>query len=87
MRAEGWYCDPYGIHSDRWFSDGQPTDLVRDGRVESHDEPPAREPPLPLLPVAEIQVTDGGDLLRADVPKKEWHNPVDGSGAMGMGFN
>jgi hypothetical protein len=29
-----------------------------------------------------MQVNDGGDLLRADVPKKEWRNPADGSGAI-----
>jgi hypothetical protein len=86
VRAEGWYYDPYEIHSDRWFSDGQPTKLVRDQGVESRDEPPPWEPPLPLVPVAEIQVSDGSDLLRADEAKKEKRNPADGSGAMGIGF-
>jgi len=43
--AEGWYRDPYGIHEDRWMSDGSPTKLVRDGGAESYDPPPDR--PLP----------------------------------------
>jgi hypothetical protein len=86
VHAEGWYRDPYGIHSDRWFSDGQPTSLVRDQGVESRDEPPPREPPLPLVPVAEIEVSDGSDLLRADEHKKEWPNPVDASAGLGIGF-
>ena len=86
MKAEGWYRDPYGIHSDRWFSDGQPTGLVRDQGVESRDQPPPREPPLPLVPVAENEEGDGGDLLRADEPKKEWRNPVDASAGLGIGF-
>jgi hypothetical protein len=36
MQPEGWYLDPYGIHRDRWYSDGQPTSLVRDDGIESH---------------------------------------------------
>jgi hypothetical protein len=86
VKAEGWYRDPYGIHSDRWFSDGQPTSLVRDQGVESRDAPPPGEPPLPLVPVAENQESDGSDLLRADEPKKDWQNPMDASGGLGIGF-
>jgi hypothetical protein len=70
MHAEGWYRDPYGLHGDRWFSDGRPTSLVRDQGIESHDEPPRGEPPVPLEPVAEIEESDGRDLLRAD--DAEW---------------
>jgi hypothetical protein len=29
MAEEGWYVDPYGLHDDRWISDGTPTVLVR----------------------------------------------------------
>jgi hypothetical protein len=70
VHAEGWYRDPYGLHGDRWFSGGRPTDLVRDRGIESRDEPPPDEPPLPLVPVAENPVSDGSDLLRAD--EAEW---------------
>jgi len=31
MAEEGWYSDPYRLHEHRWFSDGKPTALVRDG--------------------------------------------------------
>jgi hypothetical protein len=72
MHAEGWYRDPYGLHGDRWFSDGRPTNLVRDQGIESRDEPPLGEPPLPLEPVAEIEESDGRDLLRAD--DAEWES-------------
>jgi hypothetical protein len=68
VHAEGWYRDPYGLHDDRWFSDGRPTSLVRDQGLESDDEPPQAEPPLPLEPVTEAG--DGQDLLRADAG--EW---------------
>ena len=27
MNAEGWYCDPDGLHDHRWFSDGHPRSL------------------------------------------------------------
>ena len=58
MKVEGWYRDPYRIHQDRWYSDGTPTALVRDGGAESKDPPPRRDAPeQPLVhPVA-----DGGD--------------------------
>ena len=71
MHAEGWYRDPYGLHDDRWFSDGRPTNLVRDQFIESHDEPPQPEPPLPLEPVAETAASNGQDLLRADDGERE----------------
>jgi len=41
-RAEGWYTDPTGAHELRWYSVASPTDLVRDGTIES------RDPPAPL---------------------------------------
>jgi hypothetical protein len=52
VRAQGWYCDPYGIHEDRWMSGGQPTKLVRDQGRESFDEPPSDGAPGPLAPAA-----------------------------------
>ncbi|HUO48384.1 MAG TPA: hypothetical protein VMU09_06085 [Acidimicrobiales bacterium] len=40
--AWGWHPDPYGVHEERYISvDGSPTKLVRDGRQESYDPPPA----------------------------------------------
>ena len=43
-QQEGWFTDPYGRHDARWLSDGRPTKLVRDGQVESYDDPPDEEP-------------------------------------------
>ena len=40
----GWQADPFGLHEQRYFSQGQPTKLVRDGRVESYDPPPTGAP-------------------------------------------
>jgi len=42
---QGWHEDPFGLHEQRYFSAGHPTKLVRDGRVEAYDEPPAQEVP------------------------------------------
>ncbi|HYK68511.1 MAG TPA: hypothetical protein VEV45_11230 [Streptosporangiaceae bacterium] len=39
-RAEGWYTDHTGAHELRWYSVGTPTDLVKDGSIESRDPPP-----------------------------------------------
>ena len=41
---EGWYTDPYGRHEARWMSMGRPTKLVRDGDVESYEDPPDAPP-------------------------------------------
>jgi len=38
---QGWFEDPFELHEARWFSEGRPTKLVRDGDVESYDEPPS----------------------------------------------
>lgn len=63
MHEQGWYVDPYGLHDRRWFSDGTPTKLVRDGDLESNDPPPDRPfegspEPLPVGP-------DGGADVRS----------------------
>jgi hypothetical protein len=41
--AQNWCPDPFGLHEDRWFSNGIPTALVRDAGVESQDWPPLTE--------------------------------------------
>jgi hypothetical protein len=49
MRAQGWQRDPYDSHEDRWFSDGEPTSLVRDQGTESYDKLPRGQLPLDPL--------------------------------------
>ena len=66
MTEEGWYVDPYGLHDDRWISDGAPTALVRDGGVESQGPPPGAPYTGPLERVEETPPGHGEDLLRAD---------------------
>jgi hypothetical protein len=66
VSAEGWYHDPYHLHQHRWFSNGAPTGLVRDGSVESHEEPPPIPFDGPLLEVEGPEVSFGSDLRRAD---------------------
>jgi hypothetical protein len=39
----GWQADPFGLHEQRYFSQGQPTKLVRDQGRESYDPPPNQE--------------------------------------------
>jgi hypothetical protein len=65
--AEGWYLDPFGSHETRWFSDGKPTALVRDGDVESHDPPPAGAAGSSTHPeeIPAEGAADGADLIRA----------------------
>lgn len=66
MITEGWFLDPFGLHVDRWFSDGVPTKLVTDGDVTSHDPPPSAEVAEPLLRSPETESVDGSDLVRAE---------------------
>ena len=44
---QGWQRDPFGQHEQRYFSQGQPTRLVRDGAVESYHDLPTSHPPSP----------------------------------------
>ncbi len=37
---QGWQPDPYGIHELRYISQDKPTRLVKNGNVETYDEPP-----------------------------------------------
>ena len=68
MEAEGWYQDPYGIHEDRWYSDGHPTVLVRDAGLEASDRPPqGKAPNGPLVrSIAHEPGAGNTDLRRAD---------------------
>jgi hypothetical protein len=70
MEAEGWYVDPFGSHEARWFSDGAPTVLVRDGGVESHDAPPSTTYEGELTPIDDDANGNADDLLRADSAEK-----------------
>jgi hypothetical protein len=63
---EGWCTDPFGRHEARWLSAGKPTKLVRDGDVESYDDPLDEAPsevPQPIEP--EVGASGGADLRRA----------------------
>ncbi len=71
---EGWFTDPFGRHEARWLSAGTPTKLVRDGDVESYDDPPDEEPTIEPERIEPLPVAnDGADLIRAG----------DGSGDLG----
>ena len=75
MTPEGWYVDPYGVHDARWFSDGKPTSLVRDGRAERHDPPPDTPYPGDLRELDDDTATGGRDLLRSDDAERKEFDP------------
>ena len=67
---QGWFADPFGVHESRWFSQGTPTALVRDGRNEAQDPPPepawtGRLSPAAVLPGSQ-PAPGPEDLERAD---------------------
>jgi hypothetical protein len=70
MKVEGWYVDPFGAHEARWFSDGVPTILVRDGGEESHDEPPGMTYEGSLRPIEGGGDGNADDLRRAESAEK-----------------
>jgi hypothetical protein len=74
---EGWYTDPYGRHDARWMSAGSPTKLVRDGGVESYDDPPDEEPSQVATKIVEEPPPGTGDLRRTDEAETE-HLPTKG---------
>lgn len=72
---QGWYEDPFRLHDARYFSAGRPTRLVRDGNVESYDEPPGESQPEPgvvrTLARAEGEdVSASSDDLPPDMPRR-----------------
>jgi len=65
----GWYRDPSGRHQDRYFSEGEPTQLVRDASGESFDRIATDSVRADsLVPVApgEVGLRGGADMRRAD---------------------
>jgi len=69
----GWYRDPYHKHEDRYFSEGNPTKLVRDAGHESFDPPPDLPVPGSPVPVASHPTQSWGadDMRRADDAGRE----------------
>jgi hypothetical protein len=67
---EGWFEDTYRRHQERWYSDGEPTKLVRDSGVESYDQLPLDAVPSgPLVrPPSHWSPKGSDDLRRADDP-------------------
>jgi hypothetical protein len=63
----GWCNDPYGRHEHRWLTAGEPSALVGDGGVESHDPPPDGSFVVEPVLVKDKSV-DVDDLRRADGP-------------------
>jgi hypothetical protein len=49
---QGWARDPFHLHESRYFSAGRPTKLVRDGTVETYDDPPSAPHNPPAAPAA-----------------------------------
>ena len=75
MREEGWYRDPYDIHEARWFSQGTPTKLVRDGTQEAFDPPPSTPPTRPLVPVTPPQIElRAGSAPEGAAPDNDSHD-------------
>jgi hypothetical protein len=78
MVYEGWYVDPFGHHEARWFSDGSPTALVRDGNAESDDAPPSLSFEGVLTRPDDPSSVNGEDLRRSDDVDNEPFDPAAG---------
>jgi len=75
MTEEGWYTDPFRLHEHRWFSDGTPTYLVRDGGRTSKDAPP--EVPYVEGPRLVEPPPSSDDFRRSDGTRGDGVDPVD----------
>jgi hypothetical protein len=71
MHEEGWHVDPFGHHEARWISDGTPTALVRDGRIESKNPPPDAPYSGTIQPLPDASPPEDGDLVRAEDAESE----------------
>ena len=69
----GWFRDPYHEHEFRYFSEGNPTKLVRDAGLESFDPPPdipMSESPVPA-PFGANPWAGPADMRRADDAERQ----------------
>ena len=74
----GWQSDPFGLHEQRYFSQGQPTKLVRDGGVEAYDPPPTSSPSA-ARHVPETPRTSEAPALLPVPPRPGWWLASDGN--------
>jgi len=63
---EGWFTDPYAKHDARWMSQGKRSKLVRDGTVDSYDDPPDEPYSQTPEPIQSSGPSNPNDLRRAD---------------------
>jgi hypothetical protein len=63
-QRQGWSADPFGLHEERYFSAGRATKLVRDGKVESYDDPPSE---TYQAPDDEAEAEEARPVFRAGV--------------------
>jgi hypothetical protein len=71
---QGWCEDPFQLHEARYFSAGRPTKLVRDGDVESYDQPPGEGVPGSGA-AASWGHAVSGTLNRAEAKEADGPNP------------
>jgi hypothetical protein len=74
----GWQSDPFGLHEQRYFSQGQPTKLVRDGGVEAYDPPPNQPGQSSPPPVSTREAAETPTLLPVP-PRPGWWLASDGN--------
>ncbi|MBO0832285.1 MAG: hypothetical protein J2P28_14640 [Actinobacteria bacterium] len=80
---QGWQADPFGQHEKRYFSDGKPTSLVRDGAVESRDEPPGGDSPgVPAEAAGAAEAADAAAAADATASEPSQDQDLAGLGAV-----
>jgi hypothetical protein len=72
---EGWADDPFGAHEVRYFVDGRPTKLVRDGSMETFDDLPPKAT-RPAFPTAIEPPTETPSRESAFAPLDPTPEPV-----------
>jgi hypothetical protein len=67
-RAQGWCQDPTGRHDHRWYSEGWPTLLVRDGDGEGYD--PLEADDANVLAASPTSLPEQASAARASRPTR-----------------
>jgi hypothetical protein len=77
---QGWSADPFQLHEQRYFSAGQPTKLVRNGGVESYDEPPSVTFDRGATAAAAVAGTDPARVPPGAWPREQLAPPIPSPG-------
>src|ERR1700676_4670838 len=79
---DGWHPDPFRIHEERFFKQGEPTPLVKDDGIGFYDKPPGERSGMSDPSIQADLITEGGEPTALSVdsapmpPAGLYHEPM-----------